>query len=225
MEQAAHDCGHSPELLEFKEHLNSALRHTVWFLGGSLWSHKLDSMILVGPFHLGVFCDSMVRSQSCVQYMVVKCLSQAAEANICGLIAFTQSRCERKWRMILWFYDSDFSHQIEPFFILKQASISISDQLVSSSALRSKWVCLCLCFISQSKNCKVSESLPQFAAQEQCCCRGKERGGRQLQAQTRGLHVYHLCGEMPYPGSVNSTRQTGLHWTSFYDPSYLLGGI
>lgn len=29
-------------LPEFKKHLDSALRHVVWFLGGPVWSQKLD---------------------------------------------------------------------------------------------------------------------------------------------------------------------------------------
>ena len=29
----------------------------VWLLGGSEWSKELDSMILIGPFELRIFCD------------------------------------------------------------------------------------------------------------------------------------------------------------------------
>jgi len=32
----------------------SAFRHRVWILGGPVRSHKLDSVILVGPFKLGI---------------------------------------------------------------------------------------------------------------------------------------------------------------------------
>jgi len=38
---------------------NSALRHRVWVLGPA-WSQVLDSVILVGPFQLGIFCGSVV---------------------------------------------------------------------------------------------------------------------------------------------------------------------
>lgn len=34
MEQAAQDSGHGPELPEFWGHLDSALTHRVWVLGG-----------------------------------------------------------------------------------------------------------------------------------------------------------------------------------------------
>ena len=50
MERAAQGTGHSPEVMEIKEHLDSALRHWVWILGGAVWSRVLDSMILVGTF-------------------------------------------------------------------------------------------------------------------------------------------------------------------------------
>jgi len=59
VEWAAQGSGHSPELLEFKELLDSTLRHRVWILGGSVWSQGLDSRILVGPFQLGIFYVSM----------------------------------------------------------------------------------------------------------------------------------------------------------------------
>ena len=60
MEQAVEGRGHSPELTEFRESLDTALRHRVWILGGLEWSQELDSVILVGPFQLGVFCDSVL---------------------------------------------------------------------------------------------------------------------------------------------------------------------
>ena len=41
------------------------LRHTVWSLGGPVWSQKLDSMISTGPFQLGLFCDSMYYPLTC----------------------------------------------------------------------------------------------------------------------------------------------------------------
>ena len=59
MEQAVEGRGHSPELTEFRESLDTALRHRVWILGGPVWSQELDS-ILMGPFQLRVFCHSMV---------------------------------------------------------------------------------------------------------------------------------------------------------------------
>ena len=37
--------------------LDSALSHMVSFLGGAVWTQALDSMILMGPFQLGIFCD------------------------------------------------------------------------------------------------------------------------------------------------------------------------
>jgi len=45
-------------LAEFKKHLDNTLRHRVWFLGGSVWGQKLDSMITVRLFQFGIFCDS-----------------------------------------------------------------------------------------------------------------------------------------------------------------------
>ena len=50
MEQAAQGSGHGPKLPEFKEHLDSALRHRVWVLEGPVGTQELDSMILVGSF-------------------------------------------------------------------------------------------------------------------------------------------------------------------------------
>ena len=38
MERAAQDSGHSRELREFKERLDTTLRHRVWILGGPVWS-------------------------------------------------------------------------------------------------------------------------------------------------------------------------------------------
>ena len=42
--------------LEFKKHLDNALRHMVRFLGGPVWSQELDLIILMSPFQLGIFC-------------------------------------------------------------------------------------------------------------------------------------------------------------------------
>ena len=66
MEQAPQESGHSPELLEIKECLDSALSHRVWILVGSVWSQELDSMILMGSFQLGLFSDSMVCMGHCI---------------------------------------------------------------------------------------------------------------------------------------------------------------
>lgn len=53
MEQAAHGSGQGAKLLEFREHLDNALRHGVWIWG---WCCLEPG---VGPFHLGIFCDCM----------------------------------------------------------------------------------------------------------------------------------------------------------------------
>jgi len=37
-----------------------ALRHTVWFQSGPVWSQELSLVILVGPFQLRIFYDSMI---------------------------------------------------------------------------------------------------------------------------------------------------------------------
>lgn len=50
--------GRGTELLEFRRHLDSTLRHR--FLGDFGWCCRgqgLDSMTLMGPFHLGIVCD------------------------------------------------------------------------------------------------------------------------------------------------------------------------
>ena len=48
---------------EFKECLDSALRCGVWVLGGAVWSLELDSVVLVGPFQLGIFCFAACPAQ------------------------------------------------------------------------------------------------------------------------------------------------------------------
>lgn len=50
--------GHGTELLEFKKHQDSTLRHVVWFLGSLVWSRELELIILVGPFQLSVFYNA-----------------------------------------------------------------------------------------------------------------------------------------------------------------------
>lgn len=49
-----------PQAPEFKECLDSSLRHWVWILGSVLWSQELVSMILVRPFQPMMVYDSMV---------------------------------------------------------------------------------------------------------------------------------------------------------------------
>jgi len=57
MERAAQGCGHGPALPECRECFDSTQTEG-W--GGAVWSRELDSMILLDPFQLGIFCDSMV---------------------------------------------------------------------------------------------------------------------------------------------------------------------
>lgn len=52
--------GHGCEQLELKEHSNAALKRRVWIWGSSVWSQEVDLMTPVGPFQLGLFCDSMI---------------------------------------------------------------------------------------------------------------------------------------------------------------------
>jgi len=60
MEQDAQGNGHSSELPEFKEHLDSTLRHWVSTLGGPAWSQEMDLMVFVGPFpQKGIFYYSI----------------------------------------------------------------------------------------------------------------------------------------------------------------------
>ena len=37
---------------------DTALRYKVWILDGPMWSQEIDWIILVDPFHLGIFYDS-----------------------------------------------------------------------------------------------------------------------------------------------------------------------
>ena len=50
----------APSLPEFKKHLDNALRTMVWFLGGPVRSQRLEWMILMGPFQLEIFYDSLI---------------------------------------------------------------------------------------------------------------------------------------------------------------------
>jgi len=58
---------HGSKLTEFRECLDNALRHKVGILGGPVWSRGLASMILVGPFQLGLLCDSMRPAENWAQ--------------------------------------------------------------------------------------------------------------------------------------------------------------
>jgi len=49
----------APIMPEFKKHLDKALRHRAWFLGGPVWSQELNLIILRGLFQLGIFYDSV----------------------------------------------------------------------------------------------------------------------------------------------------------------------
>lgn len=42
-------------LLEFKKHVDNALRHRVRFLAVPLWSQELDSLIFVDSFRFRIF--------------------------------------------------------------------------------------------------------------------------------------------------------------------------
>ena len=55
-----HRAAGTAPVLEFKEHLDTALRHRIWILSGSVWSQGLDLMVLMGPFQLRIFYDSMI---------------------------------------------------------------------------------------------------------------------------------------------------------------------
>lgn len=48
----------TPTLLELREHLDTALKHRVWVLGGAVWSQDLNSVVVVGFFQLTVVCGS-----------------------------------------------------------------------------------------------------------------------------------------------------------------------
>jgi len=54
MERVPQGSGHDPKLLQLK-HLDKALRNMFLFFGWSVWSQEVDSVILVGPFQLGIF--------------------------------------------------------------------------------------------------------------------------------------------------------------------------
>ena len=62
LEQASQGSGHSPNLLEFKKHLDNALRHRFCILGGPVWNQELDSAISMCPIQLRIFCNSLYSS-------------------------------------------------------------------------------------------------------------------------------------------------------------------
>jgi len=59
-EQTHQGSDHGPELPEFKECLDSILRHGVWILGGPVWSQGLDMVVPVSPFQLRMFYGSVI---------------------------------------------------------------------------------------------------------------------------------------------------------------------
>jgi len=48
---------HGSKLTEFRECLDNALRHKVGILGGPVWDQRLESVDVMLPFHLRIFCD------------------------------------------------------------------------------------------------------------------------------------------------------------------------
>lgn len=68
MEQAPQGIGHSSKLLEFKKHLDNALRHTVWFLGGPEQSQKLDACGSLPTWDIPWFYETCYLHQSTEAY-------------------------------------------------------------------------------------------------------------------------------------------------------------
>ena len=64
LQRALQGRDHSPRVLEFKMWIETALSYMAWFLGGPVWSQVLNSMIIIGPFQLGIFHDSMTAPNS-----------------------------------------------------------------------------------------------------------------------------------------------------------------
>lgn len=50
----------APSWPEFKKRLDTAFRHIVWFWGSPLQTQELNSMILVGPFQLGIHANTHI---------------------------------------------------------------------------------------------------------------------------------------------------------------------
>jgi len=97
LEQASQCSGHSPKLTEFQKHLDNTLTY-IWFWGGPMWSQELDSMILVGPFQLGIFYDSTFSYRfhlgHCTAAKSSKIRSLVAERQ--GHLVSWQFMCERE---------------------------------------------------------------------------------------------------------------------------------
>jgi len=55
VKQAAQGSGHGPKVMEFRERLDN-IGFVFWVV---VWSKELDSMILMHPFQVRVFCDSV----------------------------------------------------------------------------------------------------------------------------------------------------------------------
>lgn len=60
LEQAPQRGGHFTKLPKSKKHPENILSHTIWFLSGPMWNQKLDLIILMGPFQLRTFHDSII---------------------------------------------------------------------------------------------------------------------------------------------------------------------
>jgi len=76
-----------PNLTIFKEHLDKALRHRIWILGGPLWKlwrWDLDLMVLVSPFRLRTFCAFMIWASATWPCALLRHASCA-----CSLAAFS----------------------------------------------------------------------------------------------------------------------------------------
>ena len=59
LKKASQGSGWGIKLPELKEHLDNTLRHRVWILGSPVWSQELELVILVDPFQLGKFHNTM----------------------------------------------------------------------------------------------------------------------------------------------------------------------
>ena len=62
MERPAQGSGHGPQCQSSGSVWRALSTLRVWILGGAVWSQGLDSMILVGPFQLLWFYDSIIFS-------------------------------------------------------------------------------------------------------------------------------------------------------------------
>lgn len=55
----------SSKLPEFKKRLEKTPRCKIWILSSPMWIQELDSMILLGPFQLKIYYNSMKRLMAC----------------------------------------------------------------------------------------------------------------------------------------------------------------